>query len=131
MFQPRKGIGMSYQTCSATPLEAVQVEPRPGGAASDVWLRKNIEKDVRDNGPDAADATEFYKADEVYFVQAGVPAVEEIAAAFDELWEAHELDELTDSERIDALMEQLKVTNAALDETNEALLEIGDLVGGE
>ena len=54
-----------------------------------------------------------------------------MTAAFDELWEAHEDDELTDSERIDALMAQLKVTNAALNDTNAALLEIGDLVGGE
>lgn len=122
---------MSYQTCSATPLEAVQVEPRPGGAASDVWLRKDIEKDVRDNGPDADEAIEFYRAEEIHFVQAGVPAVEEIAAAFDELWEAHELDELTDSERIDALMERLDTVNAALDDNVSALMELGDIVGGE
>ena len=64
-------------------------------------------------------------------MQVGVPAVDEVAAAFDELWEAHEDDGLTDAERIDALMEQLKATNAALDDTNAALLEIGDLVGGE
>ena len=118
-------------TCSATPLDAVTVEVRPGGVISDVWLRRNIEKDVADNGPDAEKSIEFYKADELHFVQVGVPTVDEVTAAFDELWEAHEDDELTDSERIDALMAQLKVTNAALNDTNAALLEIGDLVGGE
>lgn len=122
---------MSYQTISATPLAAVLIEARADGMTADVWLRRNIEKDVADNGPDADKAVEFYKADEVHFVQAGVPTVDEVAAAFDELWEAHEGDGLTDSERIDALMAQLAVTNAALDDTNAALLEIGDLVGGE
>lgn len=61
---------MRYETCSATPLEAVQVELRPGGAASDVWLRRNIEKGICGNGPDAEDATEFYRAEEIHFVQA-------------------------------------------------------------
>ena len=110
---------MSYQTVSATQPDAVLIEARADGACADVWLRKNIEKDVADNGPDAEKSIEFYKADELHFVQVGVP------------WEAHEDDGLTDAERIDALMAQLKATNAALDDTNAALLEIGDLVGGE
>lgn len=122
---------MSYQTVSATPLAAVLIEARSDGMTVDVWLRKNIEKDVADNGPEPAKAIEFYRADEVHFVQLGVPTVDEVTAAFDELWEAHEDDGLTDTERINALTEQLKVTNAALDDTNAALLEIGDLVGGE
>lgn len=121
---------MSYETCSASPLEAVQVELRPGGAASDVWLRRNIEKDVRDNGHDAEDATEFYRAEEIHFVQAGTPTEEELQAAFDYLWEAHESDELTDIERIDALMRQLGTVNAALDNTVSALMEFWDHVGG-
>ena len=115
---------MSIQTCSATPLDTVMIEARPGGAIADVWLRRNIEKDVADNGADAEKAIEFYRADELHFVTVGVPTVEEVTAAFDELWDAHENDELTDTERIDMLINQLKDTRAAL-------LEIGDLVGGE
>ena len=122
---------MSYQTVSATPLAAVLIEARADGMTADVWLRRNIEKDVADNGPDAERAVGFYKADEVHFVQAGVPTVDEVEAAFDELWEAHDCDELTDSERIDAVMAQLEATNAALDDVGTALMEIGDLVGGE
>lgn len=122
---------MSTQTCSATPLDAVMVEARLSGATADVWLRRNIEKDVTDNGADNEKAIEFYRADELHFVAVGVPSVEEVAAAFDELWEAHEDDELTDTERIDGLIEQLKQTRAALADTNAALLEIGDIVGGE
>ena len=122
---------MSVATCSATPLDAVLVEARPGGATADVWLRRNIEKDVADNGADAEKAIEFYRADELHFVAVGVPTVEEVTAAFDELWDAHEDDELTELEQIDRLIEQLKDTRAALEDTNAALLEIGDLIGGE
>ena len=122
---------MSVATCSATPLDAVMVEARPGGATADVWLRRNIEKDVADNGADAEKAIEFYRADELHFVAVGIPTVEEVTAAFDELWDAHEDDELTELEQIDKLIEQLKDTRAALEDTNAALLEIGDLIGGE
>lgn len=122
---------MSITTCSATPIDAVMIEARPGGATADVWLRRNIEKDVADNGADAEKAIEFYRADELHFVAVGVPSVEEVTAAFDELWEVHEDDELTEREQIDKLIAQLKDTRAALEDTNAALLEIGDLVGGE
>lgn len=122
---------MSVTTCSATPIDSVMIEARPGGATADVWLRRNIEKDVADNGADAEKAIEFYRADELHFVAVGVPSVEEVTAAFDELWEAHEDDELTEREQIDELIAQLKDTRAALEDTNAALLEIGDLVGGE
>ncbi|RXZ54875.1 hypothetical protein ET524_10570 [Senegalimassilia faecalis] len=122
---------MSVTTCSATPIDAVMIEARPGGATADVWLRRNIEKDVADNGADAEKAIEFYRADELHFVAVGVPSVEEVTAAFDELWEAHEDDELTEREQIGKLIAQLKDTRAALEDTNAALLEIGDLVGGE
>lgn len=122
---------MSVTTCSATPIDSVMIEARPGGATADVWLRRNIEKDVADNGADAEKAIEFYRADELHFVAVGVPSVEEVTAAFDELWEAHEDDEFTEREQIDKLIAQLKDTRAALEDINAALLEIGDLVGGE
>lgn len=122
---------MCDQTMSATPLDAVLIEPRPGGASADVWLRRNIEQDTADRGEDAEDAITFYRADEVHFVAAGVPSVEEVTAAFDELWDAHEHDGMTDAERIDALTAALRETKQALEDTNAALLEIGDLVGGE
>ena len=118
-------------TCSATPLDVVLIEPRAGGAISDVWLRKNIQKDVADNSIDSGKAIEFYRADEIHFVQAGVPTLEGITAAFDELWSEHEDDGLSDTERIDDLIARLNQTRAALADTNAALLEIGDIVGGE
>lgn len=115
---------MSYQTISSTPPDAVTVEARPGGAASDVWLRKNIERDTAGHGEDADEAVESWRADELHFVSAGSPTADEVAASFDELWEAHEEDGMTDSERLARLA-------AALEDTNAALVEIGDLIGGE
>ncbi len=112
---------MSYQTVSATPLEAVLIEAHADGMGADVWLRKNIERDVADNGPDAEKAIEFYRADEVHFVRDVVPTVDEVTAAFDELWAAHEDDGMTDAERIAAL--------AASDSDNtDALAELGDML---
>lgn len=64
---------MSYQTVSATPLAAVLIEARADGACADVWLRKNIEKDVADNGPDAEKSIEFYKADELISSKSACP----------------------------------------------------------
>lgn len=121
---------MSYQTVSATPLAPVLIEARADGLTSDVWMRKNIQKDVADNGIDSGKAIEFYRADETHFVQAGAPTLDGITAAFDELWAAHEDDGLSDTERIDKIIESLTETKAALEDTNAALLEIGDIVGG-
>lgn len=133
---------MSYQTISATPPEAVLIEARADGMGADVWLRKNIERDVADNGPDAGRAIEFYRADEVHFVQAGAPTVDEVTAAFDELWAAHDGDGMTDAERIAALAssdsdnaDALAELGDMLAEQADALAELGDMVasmhGGE
>ena len=104
---------MSYQTVSATPLEAVLIEARADGMSADVWLRRNIERDVADNGPD----------------------VEEVTAAFEELWAAHDGDGMTDSERIAALtssdsdaVDALAELGDMLAEQADALAELGDMV---
>ncbi len=112
---------MVVETRSSTPPEAVVVEAMPGGAASCVWLRRGIERDVADQGPDAERAVEFYRADEVGFSVEGVPTADEVAASFDALWAAHEHDGMTDAERIAAL--------AASDSDNsDALAELGDML---
>lgn len=115
---------MVVKTCSAAMPDAVAVETRPGGAAADVWLRKNIERGVADCGPDAAEAVELWLADELHFVAAGVPTVDELTPRFDEIWAAHEGDGASDVERIEALEAQLA-------EYQVALMELGDIIGGE
>lgn len=115
---------MSETTRSATQLDAVSVEARAGGAAADVWLRKNIVEDAADQGEREGDAIKFWQADELHFVAVGVPSVEEVTANFDELWTAHEDDELSSSERFDKLSQ-------AIEDNTAALIELGDLIGGE
>lgn len=115
---------MSVETYSSTPLAAVSVEARAGGAAADVWLRKNIVEDAADHGEDESAAIKYWHADELHFVAVGVPSVEEVTAAFDELWAAHEDDELSDAERMAKLSQ-------AIEDNTAALIELGDLVGGE
>ena len=114
---------MPTKTRSATPLEPALVEARPGGAASDVWLRKNVVRDAADDGPDGG-PVEFWEADEVHFVAEGVPEVADVKARIDELWSAHEDDDLTGAERLAKLAQSVADQQAAL-------LELGDLIGGE
>lgn len=85
------------------------------GAVSHVWLRKNIVKDAADNGIDGM-ACEFWRADEVSFI---CPFIEtaEIEKNFDSLFAKYSEDESNVSERLAAL--------------ESAILEIGDIVGGE
>lgn len=115
---------MSYQTISSTRPDAVLVEARPGGMAADVWLRRDIAQDTADHGEDADAATEYWTAEELHYVAAGVPTVDEVTAAFDELWAAHEDDGLTDDERMAKLAQSIADNTAAL-------IELGDLLGGE
>ena len=124
---------MSYQTISATPPEAVLIEARADGMGADVWLRKNIETSTREvalNDSDTATAT-VYRYDEVHFVDYGFPTVESVRESFDELWSVHAADGMSDSARIDAAIKRLEAIKASLADTNAALLEIGDIVGGE
>lgn len=115
---------MSYQTISSTRPDAVLVEARPGGMTADVWLRRDIEQDTADNGEDADAATEYWTAEELHYVAAGVPTADEVAADFDNIWAAHEDDGLTDSERMARLAQSIADNTAAL-------IELGDLLGGE
>lgn len=115
---------MSYQTISSTRPDAVMVEARPGSLAADVWLRRDIVQDTADHGEDAECATEYWTVEELHYVADGVPTVDEVTAAFDELWAAHEDDGLTDAERMSRLAQSIADNTAAL-------IELGDLLGGE
>lgn len=98
-----------------------------------VWLRKNIETSTREvvlNDSDTVVAT-VYSYDEVHFDDYSFPTVESVHESFDELWSAHAADGMPDSARIDDAIKQLETIKASLEDANAALLEIGDLVGGE
>jgi hypothetical protein len=98
-----------------------------------VWLRKNIETSTREDGLNDSDTAPetVYRYDEVYFVDCGFPTVESVRESFDELWSVHAADGMPDSARIDDAIRRLEAVKASLADTNAALLEIGDIVGGE
>ena len=104
--------------------EAVEV------AGSNVWLRKNIETSQRDvgNGDDANEPATAYVYDEVHYIDGSCPTKEQVEECFGEMWDLHKDDGLVDVEHVGRLVSALA---AALDDTNAALLEIGDMIGGE
>lgn len=115
---------MIITTNSSAELEKVKVEVAPSGLCSDVWLRRDIRRDTADFGPNPEKAVEVWRAEEVHYVCVGTPSVEEVEASFDALWAEHENDGLSDSERI-VQIEQRQA------DTEAALLELGDMIGGE
>ena len=105
------------QTISTTEPARVLVECT--GAMADVWLRDNIEQDAMEQEQGEGTATcGFYRYDEVHFVTAGTPAVEEVEADFDALWEEH-ADDRTPAEKAqdtaDAAQAQADYTAALTD----------------
>lgn len=109
------------------PPEAVEV------SGHDVWLRRSVYEipmDVVQDGVSHGQVT-MQSYEEVHYVDAGCPSVGEVSARFDELWDEHKHDGMTDTERIQQLFSELAATRSALDDTNSALLEIGDMIGGE
>lgn len=109
---------MIQQTIGATEPTAVQV------ATPQVWLRRNIRQETLETaqGEDVR-SYDAWICDEVTFID---PAITEDYATerFDELWAAHGHDGMTDAERIAALQ-------ARIDEQDAALMELGDMLGGE
>lgn len=107
---------MSHRVESSTPLAPVVAD---GGQ---VWLRRNIRTETRED-VGGEGAREVSVADEVTFVD---PAVDEAYASAhaDELWVAHQYDGMSTAEVIAALGERIS-------EQESALLELGDLIGGD
>ena len=108
---------MIIHTRSATPLERVMIEPSSGGRAH-VWLRRNITESTEefDGGQQAV-----WDADEVYFYADETPTIDEVEAQFAQLWSQYESDGVPE-------VEQLRTR---LQETETALVELADLLGGE
>ena len=108
---------MSIHTRSVTPLERVMIEPSSGGKAH-VWLRRNITESTEDF---EGQPVQVWDADEVYFYADETPTLAEVEAQFAQLWAQYELDGISE-------VEQLRTR---LQETETALVELADLLGGE
>ncbi len=107
---------MMMHTRSATPLERVMIEPSQGGRAH-VWLRRNIEESVETS---EGGQQPVWDADEVYFYADETPTLDEVEAAFGQLWARYELDGVSELDQV----------RARQDEIDAALMELADLIAG-
>lgn len=112
---------MPVESYSSEKPKAAEVVPH--GILSHVWLRRDISQDVADDGPEGT-PREFWKCTELHFVTDGSITESYAEEHIDELWEAHERDDMTMEERMAEL-------EAKSSDQEAALLELGDLVAGE
>lgn len=101
--------------------EAVEI------AGADVWLRRDIAESEREEqmGEGSTAKVNVYTYEELHFTDpTGQLTVEGVKADFNAVWAAHETDGMSMAEQIASLQQQ----NADL---QAALLELGDIVGGE
>lgn len=112
---------MVATSISASKPLKVQCEPL-GASRTDVWLRKNITKTTADIVEGVS--VDVWVADELHYVADGTPTPAEIEADFDALWSAHELDG-------ESLAKQVSATRQLAEDNLAALLELGDIIGGE
>ena len=123
-------------------LERIEICPRSGGKASDVWLRKNIaETDIE--LPEGG-SQHVWEATVTHGTLPGTPTEAEIEADFDELWQRFEDETLTDAERIsdardtartngDAIAELAEMVaegEVTMEDLSQAIMELAEIVGG-
>lgn len=77
-------IEKSYSATEPSPVSVEHV-----GGHTTVWLRKNIEQDTADSGPDGSESVKYWSCDEVCFSDPGAMSESEASERFDELWSEH------------------------------------------
>lgn len=106
--------------------ERVHVEHLDG--RTHVWLVKDAERDTVNCGPDERDSIEVYTGKTLHFTMWGTVSADEVERGFDALWSEHELDGISDTERI-GIVEQATADNGKqLDMAFQALAELGDMI---
>ena len=124
---------------SATPLDAVTVEPR-GEMVSDVWLRRNIRETNIEN-EDGLSQT-MWEADVVSGTLPGLPSVSYVRDRFAQLWASFEEADMTDRELMelrsdtlgDGLAEVAEISAESADMVealSQAVEELASIIGGE
>lgn len=77
-------IEKSYSATEPSPVSVEHV-----GGHTTVWLRKNIEQDTANSGPDGSESVTYWSCDEVCFSDPGAMSESEASERFDELWSEH------------------------------------------
>lgn len=101
--------------------EAVEI------AGANVWLRRDIAEGEREEqaGEGGTSKVKVFTYEELHFTDpTGELTVEGVKADFDAVWSAHEADGMSVAEQLASLQQQVADSQAAL-------LELGDIVGGE
>lgn len=101
--------------------EAVEI------AGADVWLRRGIAEGEREErgGEGGSVKVKVFTYEELHFTDpTGELTVEGAKADFEAVWAEHEADGMSMEEQIASLQQQVADSQAAL-------LELGDIVGGE
>ena len=101
--------------------EAVEI------AGTDVWLRRGIAEGEREeqSGEGGSVKVKVFTYEALHFTDpTGELTVEGAKVDFDTVWAAHEADGMSMEEQIASLQQQVADSQAAL-------LELGDIVGGE
>lgn len=96
-------------------------------AGTDVWLRRGIAEGEREEqgGEGGSVKVKVFTYEELHFTDpTGELTVDGAKADFDTVWAAHEADGMSMEEQIASLQQQVADSQAAL-------LELGDIVGGE
>lgn len=96
-------------------------------AGTDVWLRRGIAEGEREEqgGEGGSVKVKVFTYEELHFTDpTGELTVEGAKADFDTVWAAYEADGMSMEEQIASLQQQVADSQAAL-------LELGDIVGGE
>lgn len=130
---------MATHDVSATPLDAVTVEPR-GEMVSDVWLRRNI-RETNIEIDDGLSQT-MWEADVVSGTLPGLPSVSYVRDRFAQLWSAFEKADMTDRELMelrsdtlgDGLAEVAGISAESADMVevlSQAVEELASIIGGE
>lgn len=106
--------------------ERVHVEHLDG--RTHVWLVKDAERDTVDRGPDGRDAVEVYTGKTLHFTMWGTVSAADIERCFDALWSEHELDGISDAERIGAVEQATAENSSQLETVFQGMAELGNMI---
>lgn len=116
------------QECMANEAPA-KVEVVQHGAVAHVFMRRNVEKDVADNGPDG-EPRGFWRFEQLHYCEAGTPDPAAIEDDFDAIWAAKVAEMRTDSERIADVEHATQANGASIEDAFQAIAELADVVVG-
>ena len=111
--------------------EPARVEVIQHGNLAHVYLRRDVRKDARDNGPEG-EPTEFWAAKQLHYCEAGAPDPADIEVDFDGIWAAKVAAMRTDGERIADVEQGVAENGASIEDAYQAIAELAEcIVGGE